>query len=237
MAIELDLARILQLFVIQLIIALFFVYLAFRILKKNKSRLNISFSLFYILTAIGAFINIIYSVIDNEIAVTTLNFITNFCVSFSLIFLYTTNQIILKSEVVFTKKDQLKITVLYGILLFLTVLFYPFGQGVIINESTNWKPLWKLPFFLYVVAIDTIIATIPILLTSIKIFREFKDEDLKKRWIFFLIGLGGLFAYMYGVFLNNFLNQSLFRTIFTIYSLTVVLWVYLIYYGIGRQIK
>ena len=237
MAIELDLARVLQLFVIQLFIGLFFLYLIFKILKKNKSRLNITFSLFYLFPAIGLFLNIIYSLIDSEIIVLLLNFLTNFSISFGVIFLYNTNKIILESGVVYSKHEQLKIVILYAILLFLMIIFYPFGQGVIINEGTNWKPVWKLPFFIYLIAILTIFALIPVLRTSIKIYGAFKDEDIKKRWRFFLIGVIGLFVYMYVGFLNNLINDDLFRIIFSIFGLTFIIWVYLIYYGIGRQIK
>jgi hypothetical protein len=237
MILELDIARFLQLFVIQLIIALIFIYLGVRILLRNRSRLNLSFSAFYLFTAIGALLNVVYSVINIEIAVIILNFITNFSISFSLIFLYCTNQIILKSEVAYTKDEELKAIGLYGLLLLLMICFYPFGQGVIINKTTNWKPVWRLPFFIYVITVVTVVAIIPIIISAIKIYKKFENKQLKSKWIYFMVGLAGLFTYMYGAFINNLLNNQIFRLIFSLFGLTVVVWVYLIYYGIGRQIE
>ncbi|MFO8017440.1 MAG: hypothetical protein R6U96_02295 [Promethearchaeia archaeon] len=236
MAIELGLIRILQVFVFQLFIGLFFLYLSYRILKKNRSRLNITFSLFYIFPAVGLLLNVVYSLIDIESVVVTLNFLTNFCISFGVIFLYCTNKILLESQMVFSKKDQLKVVLIYAGLFALMAILYPFGQGVTINEGTEWKPVWELPLLIYVFILLSI-ALILILSTSIKIIKQFKDDTLRKKWRFFIIGVVGLFIYMFGAYLSNYVNQPAFRTGFSLFGLTVILWIYLIYYGIGRQIE
>lgn len=234
---SLELARILQLFVVQLAMGVFFIYLSGKILLKNKSRLNISLSLLYIFTAFGIFINVFYSLIEIEEVVVILNFITNFLISFGLIFLLSTNLIILKSEVIFTKKDQIKIALPYAIFLFLMILFYPFDAGVTINKSTGWAPVWHLPLFVYFVAVITIFSVIPILYTALKIYSKFEDYKLRKRWIYFIIGTVGLITYLYGVYVNNLINQPTARFVFSLFGLTVFVWMYLIYYGIGRQIE
>ncbi|TFF90021.1 MAG: hypothetical protein EU548_05160, partial [Promethearchaeota archaeon] len=168
MSTNLDLTMILQIFVVLPITGLFFLYLIIKILRKNHSRLNISLSLLYILTGLGILLNLIYSLIRNDIIVVVLNFITNFSTCFGLIFLFSTNQIMLKSEIIFTKTKQALIVTFYGILLFLMIIFYPFGGGVTINESTDWKPVWNFPIFIYLTLVITICAVIPIIITSIR---------------------------------------------------------------------
>lgn len=234
---SLGLARILQLFVVQLAMGIFFIYLGGKILLKNNRRLNISLSLLYIFTAFGLFINVIYSLIEIEEIVVILNFITNFSISFGLIFLLSTNLIILKSEVIFSKYDQIKIALPYAIFLLLMILFYPFGAGVTINESTGWAPVWHPPLFVYFMTIITIFSVIPILYTALKIYSKFEDKTLKKRWIYFIIGTVGLIIYLYGVYINNLINLPTARFVFSLFGLTVFVWMYLIYYGIGRQIE
>jgi hypothetical protein len=236
MSINLDLPKILQIFVVQPILGLFFVYFIVKILKKNKSRLNISLSLVYILTALGVVLNIIYSLISNELIVTILNFITNFSTLLSLVFLFCTNQILLKSKIIFTKLKQGLVVGIYALLLFLMILFYPFGEGITINESTDWRPVMRLPLFIYVMVFITVCAIIPILITSYQIYHQFEDDDLKKRWAYFIIGVLGLIIFLYSIFINNFINNPTLRVIFSIYALSVVIWLFLIYYGIGRQI-
>jgi hypothetical protein len=228
--------NILYYFIVLPIFALFSIYFIVKILKKNKTRLNISFSLVYILTALGVILNIVYSLIKVELIVTILNFITNFSTLLGLIFLFCTNQILLKSKLVFTKLKQTLVVAIYAILLFLMIIFYPFGGGITINESTDWKPVMHLPLFIYVIVIITVCAVIPILITSYQIYQQFEDDNLKKRWAFFIIGTLGIIMFLYNIFINNFMNYPIIRSIFNIHALSVFVWLFLIYYGIGRQI-
>ncbi|MEJ2250206.1 MAG: hypothetical protein P8Y97_11175 [Candidatus Lokiarchaeota archaeon] len=233
---QIDISGIIQVFIVQLIIAIIFIIVGLKIIRNNKKRLNYTFSGFYFCVAIGALLNIVYSIIKIELPVLMLNFITNFFVSFGLIFIYSTNQIILKSSMVYDLKSQEKYMVLYGVLLILSIVFYFFGFGVTINASTNWKPNWHLFYYLYMNLIVTIFAIIPMLYTSLKIYKDFKDETLRKRWKYYLIGLIGLIVYMYGAFFNNLINMPIFRFVFSIFGLSVILWLILLYYGVGRQI-
>ncbi|MGV9173793.1 MAG: hypothetical protein ACOC35_14695 [Promethearchaeia archaeon] len=235
MTVEIGITRILQIFVFQLFIGLFFVYLGVEILKKNKSRLNITFGLFYLFPATGVFLNIIYSLIDIHIAVVILNYLTNFSISVSTIFLYCTNKILLESEKVFSKKKQIRIILIYAIALAFMGIFYPFDEGVMISEATEWRPVWQFSILIYVYIVLTF-GLIGIIHTSIKILKDFKDEKLHKKWKIFIIGVIGLFTYMYGAYLSNYIDQEAFRVGFNIFGITLILWIYLIYYGIGRQI-
>ncbi|TFG08874.1 MAG: hypothetical protein EU539_01010 [Promethearchaeota archaeon] len=232
---QLDPFRIIQVYVVQGLIGVFFLYLTYLILKRDKKRLNIIFSGFYIIGAIGVFVNFIYAPLTVELVVLVLYYITIFCFLFAPIFLVVMELILLKSEKVIDNKKQLMIIIIYGLLV-LGMVFIP--NGVIINETTDWKPKWSLPYFLYTVLILSIGAVLPGLYFSKQIYGQFEDEKLKKKWKFFMIGIVGLYVLVYGTLVSNLLNIQTFRLTWSIISLILItIPPYMIYYGVGRQIE
>ncbi len=233
---QMSMTRIITIYVAQGFMCLFFLFLAFRILKRDRKRLNVIFSGFYLSPAIGFIINFIYAPLTDESIVLMLNFLTNFFIFYSSIFIVVFNLILLKSEKAITTRKQLIILIVYGVAMFSMIgfLFYP-GYGVTFNE--NWSPIWSLPFFLYVVAIETI-GTFSALYLSFQIYKKFEDELIKKKWKFFIFGLCSIIIFMYGIFISNTLNIDNFRTIIGVVGLILALvGAYMMYYGVGRQIE
>jgi len=228
--------RFITIYVAQGFMCVFFLFLAFKILKRDRKRLNIIFSGFYISPAIGFIINFIYAPLIEESVVLLLNFLTNFFIFYSVIFIVVFNLILLKSEKAITTKKQLTILIVYGIAMFSMIgfLFIP-GLGVTFNE--NWSPIWSVPFFIYVVAIETI-GVLPAFYLSFQIYKKFEDELLKKKWKFFIFGLCFILIFLYGIFISNTLNIDIFRTLIGVVGLILaLLGAYLMYYGVGRQIE
>jgi hypothetical protein len=232
---QLDLARIIQVYLVQGLIGIFFLYLSYLILKRDKKRLNIIFSCFYIIAAVGVFINFIYAPLTIEAVVLVLYYITIFCFVFSPIFILVTELILLKSEKIIDTKKQVLIILIYGIVLS-GMIFIP--NGVTINASTDWKPVWSFPYYLFVVIVLSIGAVIPALYFSIQIYNQFQDELLRKKWGYFIIGIVGLFILVYGTLISNLLNIQAFRLLWSIISLILItITPYLIYYSVGKQIE
>lgn len=228
--------RIITIYVAQGFMCLFFLFLAFKILKRDRKRLNVIFSGFYISPAIGFIINFIYAPLTDVSVVLMLNFLTNFFIFNSSIFIVVFNLILLKSEKAITTRKQLIILIVYSIAMFSMIgfLFIP-GFGVTFNE--NWSPIWSFPFFIYLLVIETI-GTISGLYLSFQIYKKFEDEILKKKWKFFIFGLSFIYIFMYGIFISNTLNIDIFRTIIGVVGLILALvGAYLMYYGVGRQIE
>ncbi len=228
--------RIITIYVAQGFMCLFFLFLAFKILKRDRKRLNVIFSGFYISPAIGFIINFIYAPLTDVSVVLMLNFLTNFFIFNSSIFIVVFNLILLKSEKAITTRKQLIIFIVYGIAMFsmIVFLFIP-GFGVTFNE--NWSPIWSFPFFIYLLVIETI-GTVSGLYLSFQIYKKFEDETLKKKWKFFIFGLSFIYIFMYGIFISNTLNIPDFRTIIGVVGLILALvGAYLMYYGVGRQIE
>ena len=229
-----NLARFLQIFIIQGGFTIFFFYMAIIVLKRSKKRTNLYLSGFYFFTAIGGLINIIYANIFVESVVYILHFITYYVLCYSLGFLLVFTLILLKPVDRFNTKIQITLLMLIGILL-LGLWFIP--NGIQIDISTNWKPNWNWIFFLYSTIICSAILIIPTIYYSLRIYSKFENQHLKKKWKYFLIGLLAYFFLYYGTTFSNTLNIDNFRLIWSLISLPTLIALYLIYYGVGRQLE
>lgn len=138
-----DLARFIQVYVVQGIFGFFYLFMAYRILKRGTKQLNLTLSGFYLSISIGVVINIIYANLYEETIVHALYFATYFflCLSSSFLFLFVLN--LLKSGKKIKLQTQLVLILIFSTLL-LGLLFVP--NGITINESTNWKPEWSGDF-------------------------------------------------------------------------------------------
>ncbi|NVM43291.1 MAG: hypothetical protein HWN79_00100 [Candidatus Lokiarchaeota archaeon] len=236
---QLTFARILTVYIAQGVILVVFLYLAIRILLRDRKRLNVIFAGLYISPVVGVLMNFIYAPLTDETIVLLLNFFTNIGSIYAPIFIVVFDLILLKSEKIISTSKQLAILIGYGIaVLCMGIFLFIPGYGVTINVGTNWTPVWSFPFFIYVVIILTSFATIPAFYFSIKIYQKFEDEHLKKKWRFFIYGYIALMTFMYAIFISNILNNTTFRLIAGVLGLVLaLLGGFLMYYGVGRQIE
>jgi hypothetical protein len=231
---QLDMQRFLQVYIVQGAVGLIWAIIAYRILARGRKRLNVMLSLFYLFGILGVILNFIYAPLTNESAVYILNFLTNFCFFFAPIFLVVFEILLLKSNKIFGTYKQLIIIIVYGALL-CGVLFIP--DGIKINAGTNWKPVWSVPYFIYAVVVSSIFGLIPLFYFGFKIYDKFKDETLKKKWKFFIIGTVAIAIFTYGTYISNTLNMDTFRMIWSFAALSLTIGgPILLYYGVGKQV-
>jgi hypothetical protein len=238
--------RILVIYITNGILVIFFSLLAFNIIKRRKQRLNLIFSLFFVFTTIGLIFNMIYAPIDpiqyNSV-IKFLNFLANFFVFFAPIFMVIVNFIILESTLIFSVKRQNRYMYAYGFLIFfgmLILILIPDPLSILGVTITNeGRPEWGIVFFIYLVSMLTGFAVIPIIRTSLKIYQNLETKSLKKKWSYYVIGSLGVFSWGYLIFITNYFghNFDILRTISSIYGITIILWVLLMYYGIGFKLK
>lgn len=229
-----DLARFIQIYLVQGGFALFFLYMAYIVLKRGKKPLHLYLSSFYLSTTIGGIINMIYASILQETIVYIMHFLTYYLFCFSMVFLLIFNLILIKPAKKIKIKLQLLILTIFGLLI-LGHIFIP--NGLVIDESTNWKPDWSWNFFFYSIIVCTSIVVFPTLYYSIKIYIKFENEYLKKMWKYFMIGICAYFFLYYGTSFSNTLNIDNFRFIWSLISLPTLISLYLIYHGVGRQLE
>jgi len=84
----------------------------------------------------------------------------------------------------------------------------------------------------------TILTIIPLLYLSFQIYKKFEDEQLKKKWKYFIFGIIAFIIFMYTIFFSNFLNNSTVRTfIGPIGVVLALIGGYMMYTGVGRQLE
>ena len=83
-----DFARFVQIYLVQGGFALFFLYMAYIVLKRGRKPLHLYLSSFYLSTTIGGIINMIYASIFDPIIVFIMHFATYYLFCFSIAFLF-----------------------------------------------------------------------------------------------------------------------------------------------------
>ena len=159
---QLTAIRFITIYIAQGFICAFFLFLAIKILKRDRKRINKIFAGFYISPVIGFFVNFIYGPMTDVNLILLLNFVTNFGIYYSAIFLVVFDLILLKSEKVITTAKQTLIFLAYGIAMF-SMIFFLFIPGAGVTLNASWSPVWAFPFFIYVVLVVSIGAVIPFL--------------------------------------------------------------------------
>lgn len=230
------------------ILALFFSIIAYKILKRKRQRLHLITSCFYISLSVGFVLNMVYAAISEVLAILVLNLLTNFFIFFGGVFLFIVNMIILESTLIYSVKRQNRYIMLYGLLLFtgmlilvlIGLIFDDPGEPFLGVQINNGAPQWGLIFFSYVVFMMTSFTIIPIIYTNFKIYFRFETKALKRKWSAHLVGYLGLTIVFYLLSTYNLLDSEIYRnvrSIFSISSISVIIWGYLMYYGIGIKLK
>jgi len=200
----------------------FFSFLIYKILKSEKSRKTYRLVLFYLLNIRFTTVNLVYAFIKLNPLTFWLHFTSVYLMLLSPVFYYVFNMMILKSEELLDTRLEIIIVVIYSSTLFITMFISGFlFQGITIDQSTAWRPVWTMNFVIPMYILITIICLIPSLMRSMQILRVIKNEELRKRWkilslaFFMLIGIG------YGVFIYNSWNNTTFKIIWLLFSLII----------------
>jgi len=225
--------RILQVFVIQLFLGIFFLYIAYLILKRDKKRLNVILSAMFIFVFIGVLFNVIYAFLEDVFIIGILTRITVFFLFAAAVFPVVFNLILLKSEKIIDSKKQFLIIFGYLALVFLALLI---PGGIVIEPSNNYVPQWSFELFIVMLIISISYTAIPFIITAWKIYKKFEDNELKKKWKYYMYSMPFYHVNSAMVTLSNFLNDPNFRLMWNAVALVLYLIAYLIYFGVGKQI-
>jgi MFS family permease len=225
--------RIIQIYVFQLGMGIFFLFIAFLILKRDKKRLNVLLSSLFIFVFIGVLLNVIYAPLTNIPLITVLSYLTVFFLFGCTIFPVVFNLIVLKSEKIITSKRQAIIILGY---LGLFILLFLIPGAIIIEESNNYVPQWNLLFFISLTIIFVGFTAIPFIITAIQISKKFEDPQLKKKWKYYMLSAPFYHLNAVMVGLCNYINNPDLRLMWNAIALLLFAVGYLMYYGVGKQI-
>ena len=235
---QMSITRFITVYIAQGLMCFYFVFLAYKILKRDRKRLNLIFTGFYISNVISLFINFIYAPITDENIVLIMHSITTFFAFYSPIFILVFELMVLKPEKLINPKKQRVILIGYGVVLSLMTIFLLVEDWGVKIGPPNWTPHWMLPFFIYLVTIVSICVVGPSFFISYQIYKKFDDDQLRRKWKYFIFGLGAFYACAYGIFVSNVLNIPIFRTVIGIIDLILIIsGAYLMYIGVGRQLE
>lgn len=226
------LSRIIQVYIFQLGMGIFLLFMGILILRRDRKRINLYLSSFFIFLFIGALLNVIYAPITIIPITLVLAYLCLYILYFAPVLLLLFNLIIYKSEKIFNNTKQLIVLGVYAVVLIGWILI----QGITIEKSNNYVPYWSLPFFIYIVIALTGLM-MPTIYTSIKIYQELEDKKIKKKWAFYIIGMIMYFFNLIAVGFCNYYNDPTLRLIYNTFALSLFIFAYLIYYGVGRQIQ
>lgn len=243
--------RIIVIYIINPILVIFFAVLAYQILKRRKQRLNLIFSGFFFCMIIGFSFNMSYATINHIYyadLIKILHLLSWFFVFFGTVFILIVHMIILESTLIYSINRQNRYILLYGFLLLTGMLIQVLiGSPLVgINLTGEGRPGWTLIFFIYVILITSGFSIIPIIITSFKIYHRFETKALKRKWFYYLIGSLGLIIFnLYPIQILNLLTGIMpyagfletLRVVVAASGVSVVLWVSLMYYGIGYKLK
>ena len=227
--------RLLIIFVPQLFDSVLFLFLIYKILKRNTNRSSLMLSGFYFSVGAGIIMNIIavlFAFFQPGAIVAILYFIATYLIIFSFIFIVIFILSLLKLRDVFTLKKAFIITLIYGII-WLILLLYPGG----LTFTENWAPVYSWHLFLTANIFFTVSITLPIIIYSIRLYNSFEADNLKKKLKIFLFGIALIIPIIYGVILSNTWHDTLFRTVWGIVTIVLLFAsALLIYYGIGKEL-
>jgi len=237
MILQISPSRLFFIFGIHPILISFFLYIVYLILKRNKNPLTLTLSIFYILTAIGFTLNIIFIfliLVHVESILSIVYFLATFLILFSPIFILIFILHLLHSVPSLSKKKQISIICTYGILSFILLLW---PGGITINIHKNWIPIFSWQFLIVIYFFFTCSIFIPIMVNLIKMYKLFQDKDLKKKLRYFSLGIFGTLISFYGLILYNTWDDPLYKLIWGAISLFIVpIAAFMIYYGIGHNL-
>lgn len=229
---QVDISRILFVYVVGVVIIFVSTVLIYKTLKKGRNKPNLLICGFFICFVISISLNAIYAPIFltdiREVLYRVNIFFLFFGLSFALLFtlyLYKENEI---------KNKYLLITsVLYGTLLII-LLYHP--DNITINVSTNWNPIWKLSIMISIILISLVYCFIPTITLSIIIYRRFQIKILKQKFKYFIIGITGAYMTLFGAILTYSTNNPTIILIFSFTSLVNIVWTLFIYYGMTSNL-
>jgi hypothetical protein len=226
-----DLLRLIQIFIGQGGVLVWFLILAWRTLKDNRSSKRVMFGMFYV-GICGAFVlNFIYALLTIVPVVQILFTITYFMLWISSMFL--TNFVLMLYFGEDTFHPKYRIMLIIGFIIALCCVFLV-ADPITVGEITKWKPVSSVTFSLYIIAINLIFNIVPTIFFSLKQLPKFPSNIVRKKWRYFIAGYILLAVTSIGTMINTAMpSTALWWAI--INAVGLISGSYLMYVGVGKK--
>lgn len=230
---NLRLIRILLLFSISAVV---YSYLGLKVIIRKNDKYSRYLSAFYFSQLLVFIINIVYAFIFVDYIVyymyLALLYIGSIGFGFLLIFY---GMIFFEKHEYFHKwKSQACYILIYAVVL-LGIFLIP--ENVVINEGSDWKPVYSFHFMLYMIIVNLIMAGVPLTIISIKTYTSMKAPEIKRKYLSFWIALYLYFFVLIATIILNFLNMNSLNLLYFVIGSVMLPSAYLMYYGLKMKIK
>ncbi|MBD3212283.1 MAG: hypothetical protein GF311_06710 [Candidatus Lokiarchaeota archaeon] len=232
-----EILRFIQIYIVQLSVGgILFILMAILILRRSTKKLNQIVAMFFISIALSTIVNVVYAPLRISVLMELLNILAYFLFNWAMVYLLLLNLLILRSTKLINSKIQIALIVIWTIIL---VGLFPIGllDGVRIDGTTNWRPVWNLLFLLYGLGTGLFCMVIPTIYYSIKVYKSLGVDELEKRWRLFIAGMLFYYIIWAGVSIVNFVADEIIRTIWGAILLISFSAIYILYYGIAKQLQ
>ncbi|MHA1273448.1 MAG: hypothetical protein ACTSQP_09895 [Promethearchaeota archaeon] len=229
-----DLIRFLCIYVDFMFICILFLYIGFKILKRDKSsEVNQLFFLFFFFISLGFIINFIYAPIVDESLTTLVVFMCKlvvFCVIYSLSFIILAIRLLEPNKEI-SSRNKILFFSFYG-LICLSLFFIPKGITIkIIQGEYQEFPIYNLYFA--ITGISIVLFGISIFLYyARRLFIKFNNPIFIKKLKFIVYGVCFFYSLVIITLISNYLNIYTLRFYFLIISNLMIPSILSIYIGI-----
>ncbi|TFG11707.1 MAG: hypothetical protein EU535_06950 [Promethearchaeota archaeon] len=232
-----DWSRLLLIFIIQPIIAILFCFLAYKVIKRNRNRGSLTLTAFYLVSASSLVSNTVFvisSVFNELFFIYLFYYMTIYLLLFSPTFIVLFMNVLLKLEETFTNTKYLITLILFA--LFCVLIFF-FPDGFTLSSINNYRPIYSVPFLIFLYIFITVIILLPTGYYSLRFFKSIEAQNLKVKARYLIIGIFELIFTLYGTVLFNTWTNPIFRSIWALLAtLLLITSALLIYYGIGQNL-
>ncbi|MHA1821318.1 MAG: hypothetical protein ACTSU2_10535 [Promethearchaeota archaeon] len=234
-----DTLRFIIIYIVDILYGVSYLIIGLKILSRRTNPGNIILKKYLFAYYISIFItfclNAVYAAIYNEIIVELLHTITIFIGLLGSVLLNMFNLIVYKSVQIFNKDKQKDYFLKYFLLIL--IIHIIFFANIEINETTSWKPKWNLIAFLSMILLIFILM-VNYYYYAIKILFSIRNIVLKKRWIFYMLGISFTYIWEIATGFNNFLfNNKIAVYIFLICLLASFFSPIFVYYGLIKELN
>ena len=231
--------RIIVLCVFQTWPILYFLILAYKLLKRKKSILTLSLSGYFILNAFGYSLSYVSIVFLNTPIAYLIYLFTFYFTVYSQSFIIIFSWLLLNIERNVSYKIYYLLITIYGLtasyIFWVAFLF----AGITYDSSTGWIPVFSIQFLIITWIYLTIFLIGPQILFSLKLLTAFEGIKLKKRIKQFLISAFLEYATIYLLALyNTWVESTILRIFFPAINFVIGMTAaYYIYKSLGKELE
>jgi hypothetical protein len=231
--------RIIILCVFQTWPILYFLVLAYKLLKRKKSILTLTLSSYFIMNAFGYSLSYVSIVFLNTPIAYLIYLFTFYFTVYSQSFIVIFSWLLLDIERKVPYKIYYLLITIYGLIASYIFWVAFLFAGITYDSSTGWIPVFSIQFLVLTWIYLTIFLIGPQILLSLKLFSAFEGVKLKKRIKQFIISAFLEYATIYLLALyNTWIESTILRLIFPAINFVIGMTAaYYIYKSLGKELE